>query len=450
MLSPMALSTSTSPAVPTKISVSHHDRISKQTKAFDIVSDKSSGNFLIQTRKWALAANSQLYSQSKRVSNFERCKLSAHSAGSEVVVSENEKSEGREESKEVAQEEVEELGTGLGEADGGGSSATLSEKKSQQAANQERRKAAWARAEMLKEKEKVHVGKVESANSGGVLVRFAALQAFLPYSQLSPIRFHQAAAPKAPSELGRELVGEAVTVKVIEVDEKDNRLVVSEKEALKSKAIKTVEEGDVFEAFVNAVTTFGAFVDIKLPNGDFGGSGLVHISEISWDPIRSADDVLAVGSPVKVKVISVNREKQQFGLSMKALLTDPLLQTLDNLLPSTSSASSLSPSLSSPSSPSSSDEDESLLSTPLPGLTDITNELLQESGILEVTLGRQGVDKRVVSQDLELWISNAPEDEGHYTLLARAGRQVQEVYVVAKLDREEMKSAIQRVTGRVP
>ncbi|KAK2421731.1 30S ribosomal protein S1 protein [Trifolium repens] len=60
---------------------------------------------------------------------------------------------------------------------------------------------------------------------------------------------------------------------------------------------------------------------------------------------------------------------------------------------------------------------------PLPGLETILEELLQEDGIFDARISRQGFEKRVVSQDLQLWLSNAPPMEQRFTLLARAGRQ---------------------------
>jgi len=86
----------------------------------------------------------------------------------------------------------------------------------------------------------------------------------------------------------------------------------------------------------------------------------------------------------------------------------------------------------------------------LPGLDGICNELLQEDGITDVQFGRQVLEKRVVSQDLELWLSNVPAKDNKFTLLARAGRQVQEVYLTSSLDQEGIKKAVQRVLGRVP
>ncbi|GMP55388.1 hypothetical protein CsSME_00020225 [Camellia sinensis var. sinensis] len=87
---------------------------------------------------------------------------------------------------------------------------------------------------------------------------------------------------------------------------------------------------------------------------------------------------------------------------------------------------------------------------PLPGLQTILEELLREEGISEIRISRQGFEKRVVSQDLQLWLSNAPAIGKQFTLLARAGRQVQEIQLTTSLDQEGIKRALQRVLERVP
>ncbi|RVW82033.1 hypothetical protein CK203_049081 [Vitis vinifera] len=74
----------------------------------------------------------------------------------------------------------------------------------------------------------------------------------------------------------------------------------------------------------------------------------------------------------------------------------------------------------------------------------------QELRISDVRISRQGFEKRVVSQDLQLWLSNAPAVDKQFTLLARAGRQVQEIQLTTSLDQEGIKKALQRVLERVP
>eukprot|EP00850_Spirogloea_muscicola_P008249 SM000043S15877 [mRNA] locus=s43:745878:747456:+ [translate_table: standard] len=283
------------------------------------------------------------------------------------------------------------------------------------------------------------------------------------------------------------MVGSTVAVAVLEADEAGGRLILSERAALWARRLRAVREADVFDGRVNAVADFGAFVDLRFPDGSFPLSGLVHVSEISWDPVRDARDVLHQGQAVSVKVIQVDRcarpptstacgqvpaghgrgpdsssmvacialarsvsvrgrEKKRLALSIKQLQADPLLETLDTLMPVATLANVTSER--------SREEaqaigDAELLQIPLPGLDAICKELLNEPGILSVVQGRQALEQRVVSQDLELWLSNAPAEDGRYTLLARAGRQVQEVQVSTTLDREGMKAAVQRVTMRV-
>eukprot|EP00850_Spirogloea_muscicola_P006617 SM000031S11626 [mRNA] locus=s31:738435:740102:- [translate_table: standard] len=280
------------------------------------------------------------------------------------------------------------------------------------------------------------------------------------------------------------MVGSTVAVAVLEADEAGGRLILSERAALWARRLRAVREADVFDGRVNAVADFGAFVDLRFPDGSFPLSGLVHVSEISWDPVRDARDVLRQGQAVSVKVIQVDREKNRLALSIKQLQADPLLETLDTLMPVATLVPPRIASLPLPSMPvhhpkqagppaearlvafalgfpqanvaseRSREEaqaigDAELLQIPLPGLDAICKELLNEPGILSVVQGRQALEQRVVSQDLELWLSNAPAEDGRYTLLARAGRQVQEVQVSTTLDREGMKAAVQRVTMRV-
>ena len=145
---------------------------------------------------------------------------------------------------------------------------------------------------------------------------------------------------------------------------------------------------------------------------------------------------MRVGDEVDVKVLDVapasGSRPARVTFSLKQLQADPLLETLDTIMP----VAMPEPSV---------DEDE-LMDTPLPGLTDICSNLLTEEGIDAVIPGRQAVEQRVVSQDLELWLTNVVVEDG-YNLLARAGRQVQEIHVVTGLDRDAIKRAIKRATN---
>ncbi|XP_041025235.1 30S ribosomal protein S1 isoform X2 [Juglans microcarpa x Juglans regia] len=244
---------------------------------------------------------------------------------------------------------------------------------------------------------------------------------------------------KSIHEIAKGLNGSVISTKVIQADEENKKLIVSEKEAAWSKFSEQVKVGDIFEARVGSVEHYGAFIHLRFPDGFYHLTGLVHVSEVSWDLVQDVRDILTEGDEVRVKVTSVDREKSRITLSIKQLEEDPLLETLDKVIPQDASAA---PDLLSNSNISNIE--------PLPGLETIFEELLREDGIDDVKISRQGFEKRVVSQDLQLWLSNAPPTNQKFTLLARAGRQVQEIHLTTALDQEGIKKALQRALERVP
>ena len=190
---------------------------------------------------------------------------------------------------------------------------------------------------------------------------------------------------------------------------------------------------NVKEVVVTSLSDFGAFVEVCDGQGEASGlEGLVHISEISWNRISHPRDAVKVGQREFVKVLEVNDETGRINFSIKQTQADPLMETLETIMPVTMPEPSI-------------DEDD-LSEIPLPGLPDICSSLLKEDGIEAVIPGRQAMEQRVVSQDLELWLTNVFVEDG-YNLLARAGRQVQEIHVVTRLDRDAIKRAIKRATS---
>ncbi|GAB4844039.1 hypothetical protein Ancab_014004 [Ancistrocladus abbreviatus] len=226
---------------------------------------------------------------------------------------------------------------------------------------------------------------------------------------------------------------------IIDADEDNRKLIFSEKEAIWLKYSEKINVGDVFEARVGTVEDYGAFVHLRFPDGYYHLTGLVHVSEVSWDLVQDVRDILNEGDDVRVKVINIDREKSRITLSIKQLEEDPLLETLDKVIPQDGSVGTGFSSASG-----------SYNIEPLPGLKEILKELLLEDGITDVKIRRQGFERRVVSQDLQLWLSNAPAIDNQFTILARAGRQVQEIQMTTSLDQEGIKKALQRVLERVP
>ncbi|XP_057959455.1 uncharacterized protein LOC131151947 [Malania oleifera] len=303
---------------------------------------------------------------------------------------------------------------------------------------QTRRSDDWKAARAHNESGFVYEGRVEGFNGGGLLVRFNSIVGFLPFPQLSP--YHSCKEPqKSIQEIARSLIGSFISVKVIQADEENKKLIFSEKEAMWSKFSEQINVGDIFVARVGSVEDYGAFVHLCFPDGYYYLTGLVHVSEVSWDLIQDVTDILSVGDKVRVKIIKIDREKSRIALSIKQLEEDPLLETLDKVIPQNGRGDSKSLSMG-----------NSYEIEPLPGLQAIFEELLREDGINDVRISQQGFEKRVVSQDLQLWLSNAPATDKQFTLLARAGRQVQEVQLTTSLDQEGVKKALQRVLERVP
>ncbi|XP_048226160.1 30S ribosomal protein S1 isoform X1 [Ricinus communis] len=306
------------------------------------------------------------------------------------------------------------------------------------AIRQTRRSADWKAARAYRDSGSIFEGRIEGFNGGGLLVRFYSLVGFLPFPQLSPS--HSCKEPQISiHEIARGLNGSSISVKVLQAEEESRKLIFSEKEAEWSKFSKRIKVGDIFVGRVGSTEDYGAFVHLLFPDGLYHLTGLVHVSEVSWDLVQDVRDVLNEGDNVKVKIINIDRQKSRMTLSIKQLEEDPLLETLDKVIPQDGSVG-LDPMAT----------DSSNTIEPLLGLEVIIQELLREDGVDDVRINRQGFEKRAVSQDLQLWLSNAPPVNRMFTLLARAGRQVQEIQLTTTLDQEGIKKALQRVLERVP
>jgi small subunit ribosomal protein S1 len=181
----------------------------------------------------------------------------------------------------------------------------------------------WQRAEVLLEEEELYEGEIGGYNKGGLIVKVGRLRGFIPGSQVSMAR-RMRSAGDSPEERWGEMVGEPIVVKVIEVDRRQNRLILSERAAareardlLKERLIDELQVGEARTGRVVSLAEFGAFVDIG------GADGLVHTSEISWKRIGKPSDVLEVGQEVRVKVLAVDRERKRISLSLRQLSDDP-------------------------------------------------------------------------------------------------------------------------------
>jgi small subunit ribosomal protein S1 len=149
------------------------------------------------------------------------------------------------------------------------------------------------------------------------------LRGFVPSSQFSMTRRSQSSGD-TPEQRWQKMVGQPISVRIIEVDRERRRLILSERAAstesrasMKDRVISELEEGKVYTGRVTSLADFGAFVNLN------GADGLVHLSELSWDRVQHPREILEVGQEVKVKVINIDREKRRIGLSIRALEEDP-------------------------------------------------------------------------------------------------------------------------------
>ena len=151
-------------------------------------------------------------------------------------------------------------------------------------------------------------------NRGGVLANVEGVNAFIPLSQVDSIRRDD---PDASAALAT-LVGREVRLKVIEINRRKNRAILSERAAMtewrreqKERIIDELREGEIHEGRVSSITDFGVFVDLG------GADGLAHLTELTWERGKKARDLYSVGDEVKAYVLRVDRETRKISLSLK-------------------------------------------------------------------------------------------------------------------------------------
>lgn len=163
--------------------------------------------------------------------------------------------------------------------------------------------------------------KVLAANKGGVMMQVGAVAGFMPVSQLNPDHYPRVMGGDKNRILEKlqELIGKDLEVKVIDVDENEEKLIVSEKSVwddAQKAVLEAYKVGDTVDGEVSALTSFGAFIKFGQ-----GLEGLIHISEIAWQRIDHPKDLLRVGDRVQAQIIQLDHSK--IYLSMKRLVEDP-------------------------------------------------------------------------------------------------------------------------------
>lgn len=180
---------------------------------------------------------------------------------------------------------------------------------------------AWDELTRLYQTGEVIEVPITDANRGGLMARVGRIEGFLPVSQLAPEHYPRVEGGDKSRilELLQKFVGTNFRVKVLDVNEADGKLIVSEKAAWAKEQASVVSgynANDVIEGKVTGVVDFGAFVE-------FGPhlEGLIHISELAWQRVDNPRDILKQGDVVKAMIIGI--EGTKISLSLKRLSDDP-------------------------------------------------------------------------------------------------------------------------------
>ncbi|OGM98675.1 MAG: hypothetical protein A2817_02580 [Candidatus Yanofskybacteria bacterium RIFCSPHIGHO2_01_FULL_39_8b] len=185
---------------------------------------------------------------------------------------------------------------------------------------------AWQDIQEKMEKGELITTLIININKGGLIVEVNGIQGFLPLSQLSSEHYPKVDGgdiTKIVQSL-QKFKGQEFTVKIIDFNESENKLIVSEraiKEAAAKEELVKLNVGDEVEGEITEVTDFGAFV--RLNNSL---DALIHSSEIDWKFIDNPKDVLRIGEKIKAKIINLDLNAGRVFLSLKALKEDPWLK----------------------------------------------------------------------------------------------------------------------------
>lgn len=182
---------------------------------------------------------------------------------------------------------------------------------------------SWQALKDLKESGEALTVKIKGANSGGLISEINEIKAFLPVSQLSSQhypRIERGDQNKILAEL-KKFVGQELTIKIIDLNPRAEKLIISEKEAVEENTKELISKykvNNVVDVMVSGIADFGAFVRF-IDNPVI--EGLIHISELDYRLIDSPKEIVKIDEAVKAKIIEIKDGK--VFLSLKALKPNP-------------------------------------------------------------------------------------------------------------------------------
>jgi small subunit ribosomal protein S1 len=192
-----------------------------------------------------------------------------------------------------------------------------------------RTEVSWRKLQQQFEAGEVFEVDVVGYNKGGLMVEVEGVRGFIPASQVNALSGIGDSEENRQSQMSR-LVNTKLLVKIVEVNRDRNRLILSERQAVreqreasKGRLMNELEVGQVREGIVTTLAKFGAFIDLG------GVDGLVHVSELSWARIDDPKQILSVGQPVKVYILGIDQDKQKVALSIKRTQPEPWSQVTE-------------------------------------------------------------------------------------------------------------------------
>ncbi|MCH8065837.1 MAG: S1 RNA-binding domain-containing protein, partial [Chloroflexi bacterium] len=170
---------------------------------------------------------------------------------------------------------------------------------------------------------------VTGFNKGGLLANVEGVNAFVPLSQVVGVRPDRGQDDGGENSLA-SAVGRTLRLKVIEINRRRNRVILSERAALqewrmaqKERLIQELHEGDIRKGRVSSVRNFGVFIDLG------GADGLAHLSELSWERDKTPNELFKVGDEVDVYVTKIDAENKKIALSMRRANPGPWEAVVD-------------------------------------------------------------------------------------------------------------------------
>ena len=190
----------------------------------------------------------------------------------------------------------------------------------------------WRSLQQRFEAQEIFEAEVVGYNKGGLLVNIEGVRGFVPTSQALGLRGDatEEGAEGVSEERFGEWIGKTLRLKIIEINRRRNRLILSERAAhqewraqQKERLLSELQEGSIRPGTVTSIRPFGVFVDLG------GADGLIHLSELSWGRNPEPDEMVKVGDNIEVFILKVDPDTKKIALSLRRARPEAWEQVID-------------------------------------------------------------------------------------------------------------------------